>query len=439
MKDSENAEENRDRIVQAVLDLYSVNDEGNLQFEFRYWGDITRYQNILTYSLMKIENFEQKFDDARYSFPFPKNPMFDFTIKPILHRLKKENAAAGFEECKKEFEKKLSDAYKEPMQDYDLYFLLDIEPTVKFFPFCISVNDRPFDFFMTNPSTEPFSSPYFSVKLSFINHRFGIEYPNYNTLCLHFQIPARNHFYAMKEGIRQARFILCWIGLLNNFNSGTRYSFRFQNSFENCPSPILLMVGNQDKDCVDALIWEFDAIHKNCPIQTEYIKENLSAFSKGTADVQKILSSALDAYYTGLHENNIGFALLAFWASIEWLCLKGEKMSHKKMLNRLFHIIPPLSKNELKIELDMLLELRNKAIHQWDYNGISEDERHLVKGYADMLLNYYMTHFMTFNQDEIECFFSKCECNSKELEGLGKINFKVYNLIQERRKKIIDK
>jgi len=290
---------------------------------------------------------------------------------------------------------------------------------------------------MTNPLTEPFSSPYFSVKLHFINDRFGIEYPDYNTLCLHFQIPARNHFYAMKEGIRQARFILCWIGLINNFNSGTRYSLRFRNSYENCPSPVLLMVGNQDKDCVDELIWKFDAIHKNCPIQIDYMKENLSVFSKGTADVQKILSSALDAYYTGLHENNIGFALLAFWASIEWLCLKGEKRSHKEMLKRLFHIIPPLSKKELEIELDILLELRNKAIHQWDYHGISEDERHLVKGYADMLLNFYMKHFMTFNQNEIELFYSKYNCNSKELENLGITNFKVYNLIQERRNKKI--
>jgi hypothetical protein len=54
-----------------------------------------------------------------------------------------------------------------------------------------------------------------------------------------------------------------------------------------------------------------------------------------------------------------------------------------------------------------------------------------------MLLNFYMKHFMTFNQDEIECFFSKCNCNSKDLESLRKTHFKVYTLIQERRKKII--
>jgi hypothetical protein len=81
----------------------------------------------------------------------------------------------------------------------------------------------------------------------------------------------------------------------------------------------------------------------------------------------------------------------------------------------------------------MLLELRNKAIHQWDYDAICEHERHLMKNYADILINFFLKHFISFSQDEIKHFYSNINCNTKQLEELEKTNYKVFKLIKEMR------
>jgi hypothetical protein len=284
-------------------------------------------------------------------------------------------------------------------------------------------------FFITNPLKEPLSSPYFAVKLNFINDRMETKYSDNNTVCLHFQISARNQFYAMKEGIQSAQFILCWIGLINNWNSGQTYMFHFPHSYEKCPSLALLLVGNQEKHCVGEIIWKVEGIQKDCPIQIEELRENLCRYSNGSSESREILKSTMNAYFTGLHEDNMGYSLLAFWATIERLCLQDDKLSHTKMLNRLFFLVPPLS----KIEINMLLELRNKAIHQWDYDAICEHERHLVKNYADLLLDFFIKHFMSFNKNEIKLFYSNINCHSKQLEALEKTNYKVFKLIKEMR------
>jgi hypothetical protein len=428
MKVLENSDKYRDRIVQAILNLYSINDDGNLSFESYYWGDILRYQNILTYILLKDEKFEQKFDDARFWFPFPKNPMTDMTLDSIIHQLKRDNLAS-FEKCKFLLEKKLREVQQEPLQDFDLYFFLDIEPNANFTPFSVSLNGTSIDFFIINPSIEPLSSPNFSVKLSFINHPLGNKYPDNNVVGLHFQVSARNHFYAMKEGIQSAEFILSWIGLINNLNSGPTYTFHFPHSYEKCPSLALLLVGNQEKHCVGEIIWKFERMQIDCPIQIEKLRKHLSLYSNGSREAQEILRSALNAYFTGLHEDDMGFALLAFWATIERLCLQDGKLSHSKMLDRFFLLFP----NLLKVELNMLLELRNKAIHQWDYDAICEHERHIMKVYADLLIDFFMKHFMSFSHDEIKRFYSNINCNNKQLVELEKTNYKVFKLIKEMR------
>jgi len=428
MNEVKESEKCLDEIVRSVLNLYSINKEGNISFYSKDWGDILRYQNILSYIILKNEKFEQKFDEVRYWFPFPKNPMTDIPIDTILHQMKFNNEAS-FEKCKFRFEKKLSEAKQEPLQDFDLYFLLDIEPEEDFVPFRLSLYNRPVEFFISNPTKEPFSSPYFSVELNFINHRRKTKYSDNNSICLHFQISARNQFYAMKEGIQSAQFILCWIGLLNNWNTGPMYTLggSFSHSYDNCPSLALLLVGNQEKHCVGDLIWKVEGKQRKCPIHIEALRENLNQYSKGTTESQKIVQSALNAYFTGLHEDDMGNSLLAFWATIERLCLQDDKLSHKKMLNRLFFLVPPIS----KIEIKMLLELRNKAVHQWDSKEICEHERHLIKVYADHLLDFFIKNFMSFNQKEIQLFYSNINCPSKQLEDLKKSNYKVYSIIKE--------
>jgi hypothetical protein len=428
MKALENSEKYRDEIVQAVLNLNSINDDGNLAFQFSDWSEILRYQNLLTYILLKDENFEQRFDDARYWFLFPKNPMTDEIIGPIIHQLKIENEGS-FEKCKFLLEKRLQEAQKEPLQDFDLFFFLDIEPGKNFSPFSVSLSGISVDFYTTDPLNAPLSSPNFKGKLRFINDRMENKYPDNNSVGLHLRISARNPFYAMKEGIQLAEFILSWIGLINNFNSGPTYMFSFTHSYEKCPSLALLLVGNQEKECVGEIIWKFKGLQKDCLIPTKDLKKFLSLYSGGSTESQEILRSAMNAYSTGLHEDNMGSALLAFWATIERLCLQDNKLSHSKMLNRLYFLIPPIS----KIELNMLLELRNKAIHQWDYDMIREHERHLVKGYADLLINFFIKHFMSFTQDEIRCFYTYINCNSKQLEELKITNYNVFNLIKKMR------
>jgi len=428
MKALENLEKYRDEIVQAVLNLHSINDDGNIAFEFCDWSKILRYQNLLTYILLKDENFEKRFDDARYWFPFPKNPMADEIIEPIIDQLIIEKEGS-FEKCKILLEKRLQEAQKKPLQDFDLFCFLDIEPSENFSPFSVSLGKISIDFYIIDPLKEPLSLPNFKGKLNFINDRLEIKYPDNNLVGLHLRISARNPFYAMKEGIQLAEFILSLIGLINNFNSGPTYMFSFTHSYEKCPSLALLLVGNQEKECVGEIIWKFKGLQKNCPIQTEELIKFLSLYSGGSTDYQEILRSAMNAYSTGLHEDNMGSALLAFWATIERLCLQDDKLSHLKMLNRLYFLIPPIA----KIELNMLLELRNKAIHQWDYNMIREHERHLVKGYADLLINFFTKHFMLFTQDEIRCFYSNINCNSKQLEELKITNFNVFNLITKMR------
>lgn len=426
MKKNKELEKYLDEIVRSVLDLYSINEDDNLSFKPKDWGAILRYQNILSYVLLKTEKFEQKFDDARYWFPFPKNPMTDISIDTIIHQMKFENEAS-FEKCKLLFENKLSDAKREILQDFDLYFLLDIDPDANFIPFSVSLCDRSIDFFITNPTKEPFSSPFFAVKLNFINDRRKTKYSTNNSVCLHIQIPARNQFYAMKEGIQSAQFILCWIGLMNNWNSGQTYTFDFPHSYENCPSLALLLVGNQEKNCVGELIWKVEGKKKKCPIQIEALRKNLNRYSNGTIESQKIVQAALNAYFTGLHEDDMGYSLLAFWATIERLCLQDNKLSHTKMLNRLYFLVSPIS----KIEINVLLELRNKAVHQWDYDVICEHERHLMKIYSDLLLDFFMKHLMSFNQNEIKLFYSNINCHYRQLKDLEKSNYKVFHLIKE--------
>jgi len=424
MKASENLEKYRDEIVQTVLDLYSIDSDGNFTYEFRDWSKILRYQNLLSYILLKDENFENRFDEARYWFSFPKNPMTDDMITKVIHQLKRENEA-GFEKCKILLEKILQEAQQEPFQDFDLYFFLDIEPSENFSPFSVSLGKISIDFFVIDSLKEPLSSPYFKVKLSFINDRMENKYPDTNTVGLHFRISARNQFYAMKEGIKIAEFITSWIGLVNNFNTGPTYMFRHIHSYENCPSLALLLVGNQDKECVGEIIWKFEGLQKNCPIYPEQLRKFLSLYSEGSKDFQEILRSAVNAYSTGLHEDNMGSALLAFWAAIERLCLQDENLSHSNMLKRLDFLVSPIS----KVEMNVLLDMRNKAIHQWDYDAIREHERHIVKSYADLLINFYLKHFTSFTQDEIRCFYSNRYCNSKQLEKLKKTNYNVFNLI----------
>jgi len=434
MKRRNELDKNRDEIVQALLDTYSVTETGIEFKDMRHLFSHLHNKTLLSYWLMKKDGFEQKFDEARYWFSFSNNPMTDDSLNSIIPDLK-SNSDNFYENGKILLQNQLLEIKKQPLQNFDLFFVLDVRPISDFQPFSVTLDGMTVEFQIITPLKEPLSIPSFAGQMNFLKDRSDVTIDYKNTLCLHLAIAARNHHYARKEGIQKARFILGWIGFLNNVNSGVTYSFNFPHAFEKCPSFVFLLIGNEQKECHRELIWKCDGIQDGCPIPKNAFQNICTVYSKGTEEAKRIVFAAMNAYYTGLHEDNMEYALLAFWAALEQLCLKkDEGLSHIKMLNRLSNLIPH-SSNINEFELTMLLALRNDMVHNWKYEVIGQYERYLMKIYADFFINYFVTHLMTLNQAEIELFYSKFNCPNKELEEHETSDKKVFDLIRKQREK----
>ena len=423
----------RDEIVRSLIETYSTDGKGTKITGLESLLTHMKNKNILTYELMKREGFEKQFDRARYWFPSSDTPLTDITINSILPQLKTESHDS-FEDCKTLFQDKLKGVWKEPVQNYDLFFILDVRPDSKFTTFSVKIENIDIDVQLINKTEEPLSLPSFASKKASLENQIGKKYDDEKIISLHLLIPARNHYYAIKEGIQYVHFILGWIGFINNYHSGKILTSGFPHSYDNCPSPTFLLVGNHQKECVDVLAWKYEIIQNSCPVSSDLIKSICSHYSNGTAQARKIMFEAMNAYYTGLHEDNRGYALLAFWAALERLCLMHEGLSHDKMLNRLFNLIRhPSNSNEY--ELTMLLALRNDAIHNWRYDSIGSYERDLMKNYTELLIDFYLIHLMSLNLNEIELFYTKFHCTAKELEEHEVSDKKVFDLIKKLREK----
>lgn len=431
MKKRSDLEQYRDVLVQDLITVNTSDGEGFRVDDIKNFTKFLQNKTALTHELMHEEGFKEQFDQLRYAFPRSHNPMTDFTLNPVLSKLPK-GTSATFGNLVGLMQEKVNEIGKLPLQPFNIYFITDSQPDSSFSSLTVTLDDIIIEVKRIEDFKDTLTDESFVIKQKELEEFIGIAYPANSVHCIHMEILARNHHYAIQKGIQYVRFILGLIGLVNNFQNMFMTFSSFSMCYNKSPSPVLLFVGNKDKNCIDILGWKYDKVQLNCPVNLVALDQICSVYVKGTLDSRDILFSAINSFYTGLHEDNENYAFLAFWASLERICLYDLSLSHDKVLNRVFSIFRhPRKINEF--ELTRLLRLRNEAIHSWKYDAIGEYERDLIKNYTELMIDFFMWNLMQLNKSEIELFFTKFHCTQKELDHHQQSDIKVFNLIKKLR------
>ena len=386
----------RDILIQKIIENIEVK-EGRLSVP--NYQIVDRYSTILISELLEKEGFQKKFCKIQYlGYSQLESPVFIPPFQKVFIEMKLEGDG-NYEKFKSKVDKEISEIQEgENLKNYDFLYPIRLKFTTP--PKAGNINGVFFEFKRNNENASIFSDKKLSNQLDLFQRNYSTDFSQDSFQYLKITLRARDLWYAERKATKLAQFVISVVSFIENYR-------RMKTSF---PNPaisdlnielIIAFCDNKFERLLANSLQIGKRHHQLSDEQIECINVNLEIFKTSHKSVRDIIRDGFISFHSGLNETRMGYAFLNFWTAAEILCLKNQNITEKEVIKRLMS--PILNKDDItKHELERLYDLRNKIVHNAEYELATEFDRNIMKMYVEPFIDFFIDTLSKFPRSKIE-------------------------------------
>ncbi len=399
-----------DEALVNVLNNIDINKEGKLKINgFDRYIIIEYYWNLILANLLVKEKYGDLFLNLLYntnrdSNAFPINPPFDKII--IELKAEKNWSYLGFKE---RVNLKLQEIGVTAPKKYKIYYPVKIEIIESINNF--NVDNIFFTIKKFNEISNDFEDINLCRDLDLVTELSSFKYIPNDYLYIEGIINARNLEFALFYANENLKLILGILSLIKTLRRAKKqYGGKIKPIIDLDLFMGFIFIDEKYENIVEYYNVPNEKL-KIYPDETSLLIKTIKDYNNADLSVKEVIKKGFLTYHSAMTEDDIGFSFFKFWTVCEIFCLKHKGISENTIMKRILSILDNPSE-KTKNKLKSLYELRNELAHECSYYNISQNQRNLMKAFAEETILAILGLISGFpnrktKKEDLEIFFQK--------------------------------
>lgn len=390
-------EDELNQCFSEVNDLFKLKD-GHLCFHTMH--NLDKNSQIILSELLGRYKFQTKFEKIRYK-PDERSITVFFAepYNSVLRDLKKNNERSFFKFIEK-LEDKIEEIGNTPSQKFELYYPIPIrwsEPPEEH-----ELDDVRISFHNPDDICDILNNNHLDEQILRFTKENDCRFSPERYRYLKVSISARNAYYAQFHATNYVKLAVGFASFLSQMRRDQITVNRIPYPYMDLDISLIFAFKSGEYQSLDFVSTNLgrDSIELDHD-QIIFVNQFMDDFNAcNSKKIKDALISGFSALFSGLTESRSGYAFFNFWSAVEIFCLKDASTPEKEIIKRL--TLPRLNRTEIdRYKIERLYNIRNRIVHNAEYDTVNEYDRNLMKYYADNFVEFIIGPLMKWGADEI--------------------------------------